>query len=367
MPPRLWRMSEQFALQALNGVTANDYYELGLYARDMPWSAKREYVGQFDLRRLYSPFNNMAYAMVTTDKILFHLLAEALAIRDVPIVALYGPGSFDSPWRMLRTRDDLQAFLVGEQRENLFFKVDRGSFGKGALSLGERVGADSWIELPSGRTVTFDEVAAHLDVHSLPGDDPRWIVQDRITAHPELAKVIAGVTPTLRVMTLNRGKGEVEVTGAVMRFGDGDTPADNSGTGGVVFLVDTATGILGKGVYSVRHRSVFIHAHPRTGVEVSGMPLPFWREAVELCIASARKLPQFANLGWDVVIGDGGPAILEVNAHSGVLSLQKLTGKGLLTGPLRPYLQAASGIERSGITVRKERHGTPARRASRLW
>lgn len=356
MPSQLWRMAEQYRLQALNGIQVNDYYELGLDATDMPWKKKREYVGQSDLPRLYSAFNDMKYRMLATDKALFHALAHALGINAVPVLALYGTEGVDTLWPVLHTRDDLHAFLVTEERENLFFKPDHGTYGMGALSLGERAGPAAWVDLPSGRVITFDEVVAHLQANARPSAVSCWIVQNRITAHPDLSKVIAGVTPTLRVMTLNRGKGEVEVTGAVMRFGDGDAPADNSGTGGVVFLVDTATGILGKGVYSVRHRPVFIHAHPRTGVEVSGMSLPFWREAVELCIASARKLPQFANLGWDVVIGDDGPAILEVNAHSGVLSLQKLNGKGLLAGPLRPYLQAASGIERSGITVPKTRH-----------
>ena len=355
LPPRALRMVEQYLLYAFNGIDAADYYELGLYRRDLKWQQKREYVGQSDLTRLYSPFNRMAYRVLATDKVIFHLLAQSLNMPVPPIVALYTPQIADLPWRTMRTVDDLRVFLLDEQRENLFFKIDKGSYGQGALSLGHRVGEAAWVNLPFGDTITFDEVAAYLSDHSRLSDDARWIIQDRLPAHPQLMAVIEGVTPTLRIMTLNHGDGRVELNGAVMRFGDGKTPADNSGTGGVVFVVDEASGKLGQGVYSVNHRSVFTDRHPVTGAVVSGTDLPYWREAADLAIASARKLPQFVYLGWDVVITADGPLILEVNAASGVRSLQKLNGAGLLSTPLRPYLAAASGITRSGVTVSQRR------------
>ncbi len=351
MPPRTLRLAEQYLLHVLNGITASDYYQLGLDSRELSWRRKREYVGHGDLTRFNASLNRSAYRVLVGDKVVFQLMCEVLRIPTVPFAALYTQQMADYPWRTLRNADDLRTFLVDERRENVFFKVDKGSRGRGALLLGSRTGPATWVSLPSGRSIGFDEVAAHLEDNARLSDDALWIVQDRVLAHPRLAAVIEGVTPTLRIMTLNHGDGRVELNGALVRFGDGTAPADNSGSGGVVFVVDEASGKLGRGVYTVNHRSVFTEAHPGSGVVVTGMDLPFWREAAELAIASARKLPQFSYLGWDIVITTNGPLALETNSDSGVLSLQKLNGAGLLTTVLRPHVEAASGIERNGVTM----------------
>ena len=191
----------------------------------------------------------------------------------------------------------------------------------------------------------MDEIVRHLDGYAV---NQTWIIQDRIRPHPDLAAVVPDVCPTLRIMTLNQG--EIRVTGAILRFGDGDVPADNAGAGGIAFFVDES-GKLGRGVHSVNGRSVFRTAHPRTAVQVSGANVPFWTQALELAMESARKLPQLTYLGWDIAITADGPLVLETNSASGVLSLQKLNDRGLLAGPMRAVIDPFQGITRSGIAL----------------
>lgn len=340
------RLGEQFLLQLYNGVTAKNYYDLGLFERDMSWSDKRQYVGHFDLPRLFRFLNSRAYEAITRDKIVFHLYCEALGIPAVPPLAVYCPTHRSLPWHCLRSPGELEEFLRRPDTEDLFFKTDAGSKGRGALSIGKKTSDDAWVGLPDRKEKSIREIVDHLSGHQGGG----WLIQRRLLPHRELADVVPDVLPTVRVMTLLDGD-TVHVTGALVRFGDGDTPADNAGSGGIVFLIDLASGLLSTGVHSINGRSRFRTSHHATGVEVSGRQVPFWSAILSLVTEAAGNFPKYAYLGWDVAVTDDGPLILETNSHSGLLSLQKLTKQGVLNTKLRKCIEPVQGVMKSGITL----------------
>ncbi|MCK0510755.1 hypothetical protein [Aromatoleum buckelii] len=74
------RMCEQFILQAHNGITAQNYYDLNLFDPRRRWADKRQYVGHFDLPRLFRYLNSQAHEALARDKVVFHLYCEALGI-----------------------------------------------------------------------------------------------------------------------------------------------------------------------------------------------------------------------------------------------------------------------------------------------
>ncbi|MCK0510757.1 hypothetical protein GO608_006555 [Aromatoleum buckelii] len=233
----------------------------------------------------------------------------------------------------------------------LFFKTDAGSKGRGALSLGRRLSPESWMRLPDEAEMTLDEVVAQLG--KVRGGC--WLVQRRLVPHTAIADVVPHVCPTIRVMTLLDGD-KVHVTGALVRFGDGNFPADNAGSGGIVFLIDLATGKLSKGAHTVDGRTIFRSSHHRTRVEVAGRKIPFWTEIVALAKSAASNFPASPYLGWDIVVTQDGPLILETNSMSGLLSLQKLNEKGVLETELRKFIEPVQGVLLSGVTLREPDH-----------
>lgn len=350
MPSIFRRACEQYALQIKNNISVDDYYELDLFKQEIPWQEKRMYLGQFANSRMYKHINEQAYDTMLRNKLVFQLVCESLNIHIVPILAVFSSKKNVYPRRHLRTSSDLQQFLEEGPRENIFFKNSTQSFGRGALSLGKYLGDDNWESLPKKNTISTAEILSHFDSSDDRAMQPLWLIQDTLVPHTALRDIVAGVCPTLRIMTLNT-KGEVSLTDAMIRFGLGDSPVDNNHAGGVPFIVDNISGKVGCGTLKNGGRITEVSAHPKTGVEISDMIIPFWEEVRELAIESARKLPQIAYIGWDIVVTDNGPIILEANSSSRLVRLQTLTKKGLLHGALAGMLTESQGVIGSGISL----------------
>lgn len=80
-----------------------------------------------------------------------------------------------------------------------------------------------------------------------------------------------------------------------------------------------------------------ISHHPDTGVDLTEVIVPYWREALDLVVRAHRDVPEFARfafLGWDVAIVEEGPVLIETNAGWGSRSLEAGDGPPLGRTPL---------------------------------
>lgn len=340
------RMYEQLVLLMNNAITAPDYYYLGLYRRDMPWSSKRKYIGHYMLSRTYSCINSVRHRVITGDKKIFHLLCMANDLPVLDIIATYGPRRESAPWVCIDSLEELETKFKEPGMESVFLKPTTEQRGAGALALGPRVDAESWVRQPDGSRITLNEVLSHIKQHK---SGLTWIIQRLARPSAFTAAIVENVVCTVRVVTINEGA--PKILGAIMRFGDGDSPADNFEGGGVVALVDNDSGVLGPTLYSNNGIATFGTVHHRTGRQITGLVLPDWPKIKGLVLDGAQRFSYFACMGWDIAITDQGPIVLEANSKSGFPSLQILTGKGLLEGALGDLLRKHSGIEKSGINV----------------
>lgn len=339
------RLVEQALLLVSNGITAGDYYYLRLY-RAIDWREKRQYLGHFRLSRLYACLNSPAHKAMVADKRLFHLLCVANDLPVMPILALYSERAKEGPWVPLSDLNALKVFLLDPTTEHVFLKPSSEQRGAGALALGSRIGAEAWESLPSGAAFTVDDVVRHVTSYRR---DFTWIMQRLARPHPAMAEVIPRVCSTVRMITLNEGT--PRLIGAIVRFGDGDSPADNSNGSGIVAHVDLETGVLSTAMYAEDGDPKFDDCHPRTGVRIAGRVLPDWDAIKRITLAGAARFTGLNCIGWDVGITDCGPVIIEANSQSGFLSMQNLTNEGFLKGPFGDALRPHSGIAKSGIRV----------------
>jgi len=339
------RLYEQLILLLNNAVTATDYYYLGLHRRDIPWAAKRKYIGHYMLGRTYSCINSVEHRIVTKDKKIFQLLCMANQLPVLDIIASYAPVKESSPWVCASSLSELEITLKQPHMANFFLKPTSEQRGVGALALGMRVDDESWIGRPSGSRVTLKDVLDHIKSHRAKS----WIIQRLALPHLFTSEIVENVVCTVRIVTINNGT--PQIIGAVMRFGYGDSPADNFEGGGVVALVDLDSGVLGRTLHAENGIAVFGANHPRTGRRITGKAVPEWSRIREIVIDGSRKFSYLYCIGWDVAVTNEGPVILEANDRSGFPSLQILAGKGLLDGPLGEHLINYNGIEKSGINV----------------
>lgn len=139
----------------------------------------------------------------------------------------------------------------------------------------------------------------------------RWLLQVRLVNHAAIRPLAGSGVATVRIVT-HRGPAGVEVLMGALRMPQGASFVDNFAAGGIVAPLDLATGRAGPGTVKGTPRAT-IPVHPGTGARIEGFVVPLWTAACDLACRAHGALSPIAFLGWDVVIGDEGPAILEAN------------------------------------------------------
>ena len=155
------------------------------------------------------------------------------------------------------------------------------------------------------------------------------IAEPFVQQHPELNKLSPSGMNTVRIFTQLNAQDEVEILGCRQRISV-NSPVDNLAAGNLAAPIDEATGIInGLGVYSDITKSPE-SKHPVTGVSITGFQVPFWQECLSLAKEAALRHPQNRSIGWDIVVTENGPGLIEGNHDWCKLVWQLPVGKGLL-------------------------------------
>jgi hypothetical protein len=149
-----------------------------------------------------------------------------------------------------------------------------------------------------------------------------------IIQHPDIMKLAPTAVNTIRIFTQLDKKDEVELLGCRFRISV-NSHVDNMAAGNLAAPVDDITGIVtGPGVYSDITKSPE-PVHPVTGIPIVGFQIPFWQETIRMVKAAAKEHPENRSIGWDVVITEHGPGLIEGNHDWCKLVWQLPVGKGL--------------------------------------
>jgi hypothetical protein len=107
-------------------------------------------------------------------------------------------------------------------------------------------------------------------------------------------------------------KNEVEILGIRLRISV-NKHVDNLASGNIAAPVDLQTGrVNGQGVYSDITKEA-VSAHPVSGIELKDFQIPMWDQCIDLATRAAKHRPQNRSIGWDVVLTEKGPELLEGN------------------------------------------------------
>lgn len=162
------------------------------------------------------------------------------------------------------------------------------------------------------------------------------LVEAFLLQHPELNKLSPSAVNTVRIFTQLNAKNEVELLGCRQRISV-NSPVDNMAAGNLAAPIDDHTGIVnGPGVYSDITKSDE-ETHPITGVPIRGFQVPFWKETIEMVEAAALAHPENRSIGWDIVITEKGPGLIEGN-HDWCKLLWQLPVKQGLKNKLEKHL-----------------------------
>lgn len=115
------------------------------------------------------------------------------------------------------------------------------------------------------------------------------------------------------------------VNSAYLRIGRNGRKVDNwSGKqGGIGVNVNMKNGALSS--QGIDYSKNLYTEHPDTHVSFSGLVVPYWEEIINIVKEAALQFPNVRSLGWDIVLTENGPLILEVNGDYDILAQQTCT------------------------------------------
>ncbi|WP_158217308.1 sugar-transfer associated ATP-grasp domain-containing protein [Halorubrum sp. Ib24] len=262
------------------------------------------------------PAVNPAYADVLENKAAYHLSTEGHVDHISEFYGLIRDGQFHA---YSKTGGSLLDALHDEG--DLILKPVTGTHGRGVFHLSTN---------QDGYRIN-DEPSSEAEVIELIDGTESSVVTEYVENHAYAESISPTSVNTIRILTMrNPDTGEFFAASAVHRFGNDSTgPVDNWSGGGFAAPVDVETGEFGDlHTYSSDGGLQRLKCHPETGTRVSGERIPGWESAKEAAIEMAEHHRENPYVGWDIVLTDDGPVVIEGNCAPG-LSLQQL-GCGLL-------------------------------------
>ena len=136
------------------------------------------------------------------------------------------------------------------------------------------------------------------------------ILEERVIQHDRMMALCPTSVNTIRIATL-LGEKKQGVVYAFLRIGVGAV-MDNVDCGGMAARVDLKSGKL-LTVGADKAGNVY-EIHPITGTPILGFEVPFFKEAMDMCLRAAQKVPQMRFIAWDVAVTNEGPCFIEGNS-----------------------------------------------------
>lgn len=288
---------------ARHGFSAHSYVWLGL-------DNERRDVDQYlsSTKRIWKA--NNGYIRPIHDKYTFQRLTEP-HVDALP--TLYGRVE-DGQFIPTGTAPGEGLFELLGRDQTVVLKPRTGSKGNGIHFVEQRDGAFSI----NGRKISEQALLDLVD-----GLD-EYVATGFIPQHGYADTIYPDATNTLRVFSIvDPDTGAVGVLRAAHRFGSTTSaPTDNWSRGGYCAPVDADTGRMKRLITldtPPRSRS---ERHPETGAQVADVTVPYWEDVREL-VRTVADLHRAAPLvGWDIVVGEDGPVLIEGNERPGKELLQ---------------------------------------------
>ena len=284
-----------------------DYYRYGFYDQAKSWAEKSLYIGEFGSKYWPWETNSRKFDSLFVRKSLQKSIAVDNGLPTPRLLMKVGK------YYPINNRETfIEAF--GKISEPFILKIDGGMQGNaihlfepaknGFLHKGEVVSAD-WI---------WDRFEKNLE--------PGYIIEERVSNHPDIASIYPRSLNTLRLVTIRTRDGKQHLLPPYIKFGSGGSHVDNLSAGGLFAVIDE-NGRLGIGMDELGNR---YDVHPDTGEQITGRAVPHVDEALELALEASRVFGFMGTLGWDIGITPDGPVIIEGNTRWGADKYQEQVG-----------------------------------------
>lgn len=177
----------------------------------------------------------------------------------------------------------------------------------GKIVIKDALGQCGWdVEIVNSEDYTYSSLVKHMESKGFN------LAEEYIIQHPDISRLSDSGVNTVRIISQLNKDNEVEILGARMRISV-NTHVDNLASGNIASPVDLETGKLnGPGVYSDITKDR-VSNHPISGIKLPGYQIPLWEQCLTAVKEAALHRPENRAIGWDVVLTEKGPELLEGN------------------------------------------------------
>ncbi len=259
---------------------------------------------------LIYPNNPKKHYPLADDKV---LTKEILHQYDIPCAETYAVIEYNS--------DIKKAWAHCKKYNTMAIKPANGC-GGGGIKIIRKDLDNNWTT--SGKVISEREIfqymaATIMGFFSL-GSHDRVLIEECIEPHPFFHEIYPQGVPDFRIITLDKKP----LMGMLRMPTDRSDGKANLHQKGVGIGVDMEKGTLTQ-VYDGKN---YYDHHPDSRFVVKDVPIPYWKEILEISVATAKVFP-LNYLGIDIVIDKiKGPQIMEINVRPG-LGIQLVNKEGL--------------------------------------
>jgi hypothetical protein len=182
------------------------------------------------------------------------------------------------------------------------------------------------LQINNGNILINNSISGLDELKAITGGQ-LFVIHDTLIQHSELAKLNNSCVNTLRLITIHNGS-RPELFNGFLRLGIRGSIVDNMSQGGLGIAVDE-NGVLNGMAFDMQSPEIWLTRHPETNAGLTGFRIPFYEEAVDLVIKAHHAFHCFFIIGWDIVITEKEPLLLEGNPVGDLMWAQAYLGQGM--------------------------------------
>jgi len=232
-------------------------------------------------------------------------------IPTIPILLEFFPNGIIKDYRL-----DKHAILP---EEDIFCKPNSGVGGQGTEAWYWKNG---FYINPEGNRLEPSELKERII--GLTHKYGTYLIQPLVLPHASLLSFRKHCTPTLRLITylgkdFNIALGEAHLKFTLNHF----DVAPNRSKNIYVIPINLDTGLMGS---AVQFTPIVPEKHLDSlndGKQIVGRNLPFWQEAIDIVLSAHKLFLDHILIGWDIIITNEGPFIVEANSQPSLDYTQK--------------------------------------------
>ena len=291
------------------------YYRYNLYDKKYNLSDDqlKDYVPEFYFYNIFlKKYDSNEYSILLNDKSITESLFKGLNINQANTIGrILNKNIYDSEFRKVSVEEFVEN-LFNKNINKIFVKPVDGQGGYGIFIF----------KRDDKKFVDDEGIELNNDfLKNISSSD--YIIQEAIIQDKYISNIYDKSVNTFRIATENIN-GEVRVVCATLRIGKGGKQVDNSAQDGLVLGINKDAGIFND--FASTEEGVKYYNHPDSGFEFKNNKVYKWDEIKKFAEDSARKLPYFTYLGWDIALSINGPIAIETNLGFGIDHYQAAIG-----------------------------------------